>query len=197
MSYSALEGIEGAGKSSVADAIQTRLASEGVEVLRVREPGGTSFGEAIRRLLLDTQGEMGPWTEAMLFSAARSQLAAEVVAPALGAGKTVISDRSVYSSLAYQGGGRGLGIEEVRRVNAAGLGGVWPQRVVLLRLEARDGLDRQQDPDRIGAEGIDFMERVVDAYDKLADEEPERFLVVDASEPFYSVVEQVLRAVAW
>jgi len=145
--------------------------------------------------LLETEGDMGAWTEAMLFSAARSQLAFEVVGPAIAEGKTVVSDRSVYSSLAYQGGGRGLGVDEVRRVNAAGLGAVWPDRVVLLRLEAPQGLERQENPDRIGAEGVEFMQRVVEAYDKLAAEEPERFLVVDASTPFQSVVEEVVEAV--
>ena len=195
MSYIALEGIEGAGKSTIASELEARLSRQGTEVLRVREPGGTSFGEAIRNLLLETEGHMEGWTEAMLFSAARSQLAAEVIGPALDEGKTVISDRSVYSSLAYQGGGRGLGVDEVRRVNAAGLGDVWPARVLLLRLEARQGLERQQNPDRIGAEGVEFMQRVVEAYDKLAAEEPERFVVIDASESFDSVLVDVLAAV--
>ncbi len=153
--YLAFEGIEGAGKSTVAAAVATWLQQHGIVVVAVREPGGTPLGEQIRHLLLDPGGAMVPWAEAMLFSAARSELAAEVVGPALAEGSWVVSDRSVYSSLAYQGGGRTLGIDDVRSVNEAGLGGVWPELVILLRVEPESGLDRQHDPDRIGGAGIE------------------------------------------
>jgi len=131
---------------------------------------------------------VGDWAEALLFAAARSQLAAEVVGPALAAGRGVVSDRSVYSSLAYQGGARGLGIDEVRRVNAAGLGGVWPETVVLLRLDPAAGLAREDGADRISTAGLALQVRVAEAYDLLAAAEPERFVVVDGAAGLETVV---------
>lgn len=192
--YAAFEGVDGAGKTTVARAVADALESDGHDVLWVREPGGTEVGEAIRHVLLTAAVDMAGWPEAMLFAAARSQLAAEVVGPALEAGRTVISDRSVYSSLAYQGGGRGLGIETVRAVNEAGLGGVWPQVVVLLRVDAATALDREDEADRISVEGVALQERVAAAYDSLAAAEPDRFEVVDASLAFEGVVDAALSA---
>ena len=115
--YVAFEGIEGAGKSTVAQRVGERLEADGRTVVRVREPGGTAVGERIRAILLGHDLAPDPWTEALLFAAARAQLAAEVIGPALAEGAWVLSDRSVYSSLAYQGAGRGLGVDAVRSVN--------------------------------------------------------------------------------
>jgi dTMP kinase len=131
---------------------------------------------------------MASWTEAMLFAAARAQLAAEVIAPALAQGRVVVSDRSVYSSLAYQGGARGLGIDTVREVNAAGLQGVWPGLVVLLRVAPEAGLAREDESDRISVEGLTLQERVAAAYERLVSAEPERFVTVDAGMPFDRVL---------
>ncbi len=192
--YVALEGVEGAGKSTVAAQLAALLARRGIYTITVREPGGTSLGEGIRRLLLDGE-EMEPWAEALLFAAQRAQLAAEVVRPALQQGSWVISDRSVYSSLAYQGGARRLGIGKVRSVNEAGLQGVWPELVVLLRVPAEEGLARQEVPDRIGGQGTSFQRAVAEAYELLAEEEPERFWVVDAGRPLGDVVEAVFEEV--
>jgi dTMP kinase len=190
--YVAFEGVDGAGKTTVATSVATGLRDRGHDVLWVREPGGTATGEAIREILLRRDGTVSEWAEAMLFAAARSQLAAEVIGPALEAGRTVVSDRSVYSSLAYQGGARGLGIDQVRRVNAAGLCGVWPALVVLLRLDPAAGLAREDEADRISIEGIALQERVAEAYDLLAAGEPERFVVVDAATDVGAVVAAVL-----
>lgn len=192
--YVAIEGIDGAGKSTVASRVADALEAGGASVVRVREPGGTVIGERIRETLLGHGMDQAPWTEALLFAAARSQLAAEVIAPALDSGAWVIGDRSVYSSLAYQGGGRGLGIETVRRVNEAGLGDVWPDLVVLLELDPGKALARQDDPDRIGAEGVDFQATVADAFAKIAADERERFLVVDAEANLESVVGAIVTA---
>jgi dTMP kinase len=186
--YVAFEGVDGAGKTTVAARVAERLRSRGFDVLSVREPGGTPTGEAIREILLGLGKVVGDWAEALLFAAARSQLAAEVVGPALAAGRAVASDRSVYSSLAYQGGARGLGIDEVRRVNAAGLGGVWPETVVLLRLDPGRGLAREEEANRISEAGLAFQVRVAEAYDLLAAEEPARFVVVDAAAGLEAVV---------
>lgn len=185
--YIALEGIEGTGKSTIAVRLAAHLETRGVDVLRVREPGGTVTGERIRHVLLDPGGTVAPWSEALLFAAARAQLAYELVGPALRAGRWVVSDRSVYSSLAYQGGARGLGIDAVRAVNEPGLGEVWPEMVVLLRLDAATGLARQEDPDRIGGEGIEFQTSVASAFDELAAADPERFVAVDATEEIEKV----------
>lgn len=193
--YIAVEGIDGAGKSMVVGAIAGYLEERGIEVLTVREPGGTIAGEAIREILLDRADPLAGWTEALLFAAARAQLAALVVAPALGAGKTVVSDRCVYSSLAYQGAGRGLGMEAVRAVNEAGLQGVWPEKVLLLRVAAEKGLARERIADRISREGLELQQRVAAAYDALAAAEPDRFVVVDASRPIPDVVAAAVAAV--
>ena len=195
--YIALEGIEGTGKSTIAAHLAGHLEQRGLEVVRVREPGGTATGERIRQVLLDPQGSVAPWSEALLFAAARAQLAAELVGPSLRAGKWVISDRSVYSSLAYQGGARGLGVAAVRRVNAPGLGDVWPEMVVLLRLDAATGLARQHDPDRIGGEGVDFQSAVAATFDELAAAEPDRFVVVDASARVEVVLKDVVEHVGY
>lgn len=191
--YVALEGIEGAGKSTVAAHLAAAIERAGHPVVSVREPGGTAAGERIRDLLLDPEARLIPWAEALLFAAARSELAAEVVAPALASGAWVVSDRTVYSSLAYQGGARGLGVDVVRSVNEAGLDGVWPDVVVLLRVDAETGLERQAVPDRIGSEGVRFQSDVAAAFDALATEDPGRFVVVDASRPVDEVVDDVLQ----
>jgi dTMP kinase len=176
--YIAVEGIEGAGKSTVVAGIADRLEAKGTEVVTVREPGGTPFGEEIRSVLL-FGGDMTAWAEAQLFAAQRSQLAEEVIRPALDRGAWVLGDRSVYSSLAYQGHARGLGVEAVRSVNEAGLGGTWPDQVVLLRIDPITGLRRQSVIDRIGAEGASFQGKVAEGFDQLAAADPDRFVVVD------------------
>jgi len=193
--YLAFEGVDGAGKTTVARTVADRLEEQGRDVLWVREPGGTAVGEAIRHILLDSTDRLDPWSEALLFSAARSQLAAEVIGPALEEGRTVVSDRCVYSSLAYQGAGRGLGVDEVRAVNEAGLGGVWPDTIVLLRLDPERGLEREDESDRISVEGVDLQRQVARAYDQLAAAEPERFVVLDAALPIDEVVNQAMAEV--
>lgn len=189
--YVAFEGIEGTGKSTMASRLAEHLTNLGIDTLFVREPGGTDTGERIRDILLDRGGTVAPWTEALLFAAARAQLAHEIVGPALREGRWVVSDRSVYSSLAYQGGGRKLGVATVRAINEPGLGDVWPELVVLLELEATIGLQRQLDPDRIGAEGTAFQTSVADTFRALAEAEPGRFVTVDAAGDVDDVWRQV------
>ncbi len=192
--YVAFEGVDGAGKSTIARLVGGRLMEMGHDVVHVREPGGTRAGEAIREILLGPDANPGIWAEALLFAAARSQLAGEIIGPALADGKTVVSDRSVYSSLAYQGAGRGLGVESVRLVNEAGLGGVWPDTVVLLRVAPERGLAREDQADRISFEGIELQQRVAAAYERFAEEEPDRFVAVDAEQGVDTVVDLVLQA---
>jgi dTMP kinase len=180
-SYVALEGIEGAGKSTIAGLVASHLRSEGSEVVLVREPGGTELGEEIRRLLLHS-GEMSPWAEAALFAASRAQLVDEVVRPALERGALVISDRTYYSSLAYQGHARGLGVVEVRAINEAVLGGTLPDLVVVLEVDPGVGLDRQIEADRIGGAGLGFQRQVAEGYRLLAEQEPAVVRLVPAGD---------------
>lgn len=193
--YVAFEGIEGAGKSTVVERVCERLEADGHEVVRVREPGGTAVGERIRAILLGHDLLPDPWTEALLFAAARAQLATEVVGPALDSGAWVLSDRSVYSSLAYQGAGRGLGIDAVRSVNEPGLQGVWPSLVMLLAVDAAEGLLRQDVGDRIGDEGVEFQRTVADGFTAAAASEPDRFVIIDAGNPLDDVVDAAYREI--
>jgi dTMP kinase len=181
MTYIAVEGVEGAGKSTIVARLGDAFEDQGREVVTVREPGGSELGEGIRQLLLHGS-DMTPWAEALLFAAQRSQLAAEVIRPALERGAVVIGDRSVYSSLAYQGHARGLGVDRVRAVNEAGLGGTWPDRVVLLRIDPAAGLGRQSVADRIGSEGQGFQAAVADGFGLLAAAEPDRFVIVEVGD---------------
>lgn len=176
--YIALEGGDGAGKTTVAARLVELLEQKGDTVVAVREPGGTALGEEIRRLLLHS-ADMTAWAEALLFAAQRSQLAAEVIGPALGRGEVVVSDRSLYSSLAYQGGGRALDIGMVRLINEAALEGVVPDLVVVLIIDPTAALARQSDPDRIGRQGNVFQHAVATVYRDLAAAEPERVVLVE------------------
>jgi len=190
--YIAFEGVEGSGKSTVARLVADYLTNAGKRVVHVREPGGSQVGEKIRDVLLTMDHDVVPRAEAALFAASRAQLIAESVFPALADGAWVVSDRTAYSSLAYQAGGRGLPLDEVWTLNDIALGGVWPDVVVLLRLEPGAGLGRQLDADRIGNEGVAFHQKVAEAFDRLAASEPDRFIVVDASRSVEEVLESVI-----
>lgn len=192
--YIALEGVDGSGKTTVARALIERLAAAGEEAILVREPGGTAVGEAVRGLLLDSE-ELDVWAEVFLFAAQRAELARRVIVPALRAGKWVVSDRSYYSSLAYQGGGRGLGVDKVRELNEIGLDGVVPDHVFVLDVEPDVALSRQQSPDRIGREGVDFQTAVRSTYRDLAAAEDKVVLLdgtLSAEEMASRILETVL-----
>lgn len=177
MTYIAFEGGEGSGKSTQAQRLATRLGA-----VLTREPGGTPLGVQLRTLLLEPgQSPVEARTETLLMAADRAQHAREVLAPALAKGSHVVSDRSVFSSLAYQGGGRQLGLESVRNINRWALDGYWPELVVLLDIElasARTRLDRGLD--RMEQEDDSFHERVRCTYLELAASD-ERWIVIDAN----------------
>ncbi len=179
------EGGEGAGKSTQMEAFVEWLTTTGVDVVTTREPGGTSIGERIRSIVLDSDAaEMNERTEALLYAADRAQHVNEVVAPALRSGKVVVSDRFVDSSLAYQGLARGLGLEEIYRISEWATGGVLPDLVFFLSVDPDAGLARAEgDRDRIENAGDDFHARVKAAYLQLAKRFPARFVVVDAARP--------------
>lgn len=192
--YVGFEGVEGAGKSTVVKAVADGLEAAGYEVVVVREPGGTPVGEEIRRLLLHSDS-ISDWTEAALFAASRAELVRTVVKPALDRGAFVLSDRTYYSSLAYQGGARELGVDEVRRLNEQVLGGVLPDIVFLLMVDPAVGFARETDRDRIGSEGIDFQLRVAEAYRSVADTDP-KLTVVDGAKPLDVVVCEIIEILA-
>jgi dTMP kinase len=180
--YVAFEGLDGCGKST-----QARLLAERLGALRAHEPGGTPLGTELRRLLLSPGASpVGARAEALLMAADRAQLMDELVRPALAAGRPVVSDRSVYSSLAYQGAGRGLGVAAVRELNRWAVGGCWPDLVVVLDLApgAAAAAGRLGPAlDRMEQEATAFHDTVRRAYLELAAAEPERFLVLDGTRP--------------
>lgn len=192
--YLALEGGEGAGKTTVAALLQDLLEERGERVTLVREPGGTELGDAIRMLVLHSI-DMTPWAEAMLFAAQRAQLVAEIVVPALERGDIVLSDRSLYSSLAYQSGGRGLVLDDVLAANLLAVGGLVPELVVVLGVDPEVGRSRQEVPDRIGREHDEFQQRVADAYRRLAEAEPGRVSIVPAGDNPEAVAKGILELI--
>lgn len=178
------EGIDGSGKSTQARMLIDRLERSGRKTLLLREPGGTDLSERIRDLLLDPDRSIEPFAELLLFSAARAQLVAECIRPALAAGITVVSDRFFDSTTAYQGGGRGVAEPEwLQDFHRHVTGGLAPDRTVLCRLPAGVALSRRshRGQDRMEREGAAFQESVARAYDRLAASEPDRFLVLDAT----------------
>lgn len=193
--YIALEGIDGAGKTRCQADLAGWLRGRGHKVVCVREPGDTPLGKFIRQYVLRGSVDISPWGEAAIFATDRSELAAKTIRPALDQGKLVLSDRSVYSSLAYQGLAQGLDLDAVRRMNETVMNGVWPHLVVLLEVETGLGLSRQKDADRIGGKDRWFISAVSDAYDQLAKREPELFVRVEAGSPIESVVEQVRKRI--
>ncbi|HEX2051757.1 MAG TPA: dTMP kinase [Actinomycetota bacterium] len=192
----AFEGGDGSGKTTQVDALARWLEARGEDVVITKEPGGTAVGERVRALLLDPDVErLDARAEALLYAADRAQHVADVVRPALESGKVVLTDRFVDSSLAYQGVARELGVEHVLRVNEWATGGLMPDLVVLLKVDARTALGRAgDDADRMEREGGEFHDRVGDAYLELARRWPDRFVVVDAGRPESEVHDDVVRA---
>ena len=193
-----LEGGEGAGKSVQAAALASRIEARGLAVIRTREPGGTDLGERLRRLLLDIQPDDVPafdaLTEALLFSAARAELVTSVIEPALKRGDAVVCDRFADSTTAYQGYGRGVDMFSIARLHEVALRGCHPDLTVLLDLPVEEGLARTRAAghrDRFDVQELEFHERVRAGYHALAEREPDRWLVVDATQPVGAVTDAV------
>jgi dTMP kinase len=192
----AFEGVEGAGKSTQVEPLRQALEKAGSRVVTTREPGGTPVGEQVRSILLDPASTLDPRTEALLFAAARAQLVEQVIRPALERGEVVLCDRYVDSSLAYQGAGRGLGLEPVAAINRFATGGLVPDLVVLLRLDPVEGLARGRGSrDRMERQDLEFHRRVAQGFMDLATADPDRFAVVDAAAPTDQVAAEVRAAV--
>lgn len=212
-----IEGLDGAGKSTLARALAREISARGHPVETLREPGGVELSERIRALVKDPALAVAPRTEALLYAAARAQLVEERLTPLLATGTIVILDRFVDSSLAYQGGGRALGVGEVRAINLFATGNLQPDRTLLLRISPAAGRARLEGralaegasssadgpsaqtapgPDRLEREGDAFFSAIADAYEELAQVEPERIRAIDASLPEEEVLNAALAAVA-
>jgi dTMP kinase len=194
-----IEGLDGAGKTTVATALAAHLAERGVDVKVLREPGGVPAAERIRALVKDPEARIGSRAEALLYAAARAQLVEEAIEPLLAGGTWIVLDRFVDSSLAYQGVGRALGVAEVRDVNSFATRGLRPDRTLLLEIDPALGrartASRGELADRLELEGDDFFERIATAYRRLADEDPDRFRAIDATQPQAAVLDAAVEAI--
>jgi len=197
-----IEGVDGTGKTTLATALLERLTAHGVDARLMREPGGVETSERIRDLVKDPALTVGARAEALLYAAARAQLVDQALAPVLESGAWVLLDRFVDSSLAYQGVGRGLGVDAVRELNRFATGGLAPDRTLLLSLDPQVARARAFDrgaaageaPDRLEREGDEFFARIREAYLALAAAEPGRVRVLDASQAPSAVLDQALGA---
>ena len=193
-----IEGLDGAGKSTLARGLQRAVAERGGEAQVLREPGGVELSERIRALVADPALAVSPRAEALLYAAARAQLVEERLQPLLQEGALVLLDRFADSSLAYQGAGRALGVQQIREINQFATGRLKPDRTLLLRIAPAAGRARQQEralqPDRLERESERFFETVAAAYDELASAEPLRIRTLDASQPADQVLDAALVA---
>jgi dTMP kinase len=193
--FISFEGIDGVGKSTQADLMESYLSSRGLEVVRTLEPGGTDLGVEIRHLLLHRKGEVSVRSEALLYAADRAHHVASKIRPALAKGQIVISDRYLDSSVAYQGAGRQLDLTEVRDLSLWAVDNLLPDLTVLLDLDAEAASIRRgqtgAEPDRLEREKISFFEAARQTYKELAAAEPNRFHLVDAAKDPESIWKQI------
>jgi dTMP kinase len=189
-----IEGLDGAGKSTLAAALAQAIGERGVRVELLREPGGVVLSERIRQLVKDPALRIGARAEALLYAAARAELVDERVRPLTQEGITVLLDRFVDSSLAYQGAGRGLGIGPVHDINVFATGDLVPDRTLLLRISPDVGRERQrtrgEERDRLERESGPFFEAIANAYEQLANDQPQRIRTIDAEQTAAVVLEQ-------
>jgi dTMP kinase len=196
-----LEGPEGSGKTTAVEAAVKALQEKGYEIVRTREPGGTPIAEQIRNVILDKANtSMDPRTEALLYAASRRQHLVEKVWPALKEGKIVICDRYLDSSLAYQGGARGLGVDEVLNVNLFATENTWPDLTLLFDIKPEVGLARiasnaSREVNRLDLEKLEFHNKVRDTFLALAKKYPDRYVIIDASKSRDEVAKATLEAI--
>jgi dTMP kinase len=196
--FISFEGPEGSGKTSVIQNIYKVLQDSGQDVIVTREPGGVKISEEIRNILLDNQHlGMDPKTEALLFAASRRQHVIEVIKPALDANQTVLCDRYIDSSLAYQGHARGIGIEEVYQLNLFAIESLMPDLTLFIDVRPEVGLARvknnQREMDRLDNESLTFHEKVYEGYMKLTEIEPDRIKIINGNQPIENVVQDALK----
>lgn len=191
-----LEGPDGSGKSTMIDLVNRELKNRGMDPLVTREPGGTPIGEKIRDLILDPENSlMSPETEALLYAASRGQHVAEKIRPALDQGKLVLCDRFLLSSLAYQGIGRGLGVDRVKMVNDFALQGLYPDLILFFHVDPELTLKRKTDNkggDRLEREGASFHKKVYEGYMDLMKAYPKNLVVIDANQGIDKVLKDIM-----
>jgi dTMP kinase len=198
--FFSFEGIDGCGKSTIMTWFSQWLAGKTILHITTREPGGTLLGENLRNLLLDpSHKKMDPMAEAFLYAASRAQLTREVIQPALDHGTWVLSDRFSDATLAYQGYGRGLDLQRLRRIQDWATGGLWPHHTILLDCDVDIALSRMHNrkgaQDRIEQEKSSFHRRVREGYLQLAELEPNRFIVLNTSRPLDEVIQEFREAI--
>ena len=196
-----LEGPEGSGKTTAVEAAVKKLTEMGYQIVRTREPGGTPIAEQIRNVILDKSNTaMDPRTEALLYAASRRQHLVEKVWPAIKEGKIVICDRYLDSSLAYQGGARGLGVDNILNINMFATEGTFPDLTLLFDLDPKIGLERisrnkDREVNRLDLEKLEFHNNVRNTFLELAKRYPERFVIIDASKSQEEVAKDTLDAI--
>ena len=196
-----LEGPEGSGKTSAVKLVVARLQKEGYEIVQTREPGGTPISEQIRNVILDVNNtNLDPRAEALLYAASRRQHLVEKVWPAIKEGKIVICDRFLDSSLAYQGGARGLGVDEILNINLFATENKRPDLTLLFDIDPRIGLERiaknaNREVNRLDLEKLEFHQKVRETFLKLAELYKERFVIIDASKSIDEVAEATYKAI--
>jgi dTMP kinase len=194
-----IEGLDGAGKTTLTGDLRAELRRRGVQAQLLREPGGVQAAEEIRALVKDPSARISARAEALLYAAARAQLVEEALEPLLKSGAWVLLDRFVDSSLAYQGAGRRLGLEAIRTINAFATAGLTPDRTLLLRINPATARARSHGRgalDRLELEPGDFFTRIAEAYDELSRAEPDRIRVIDAEQPPTVVLSAALNELA-
>jgi dTMP kinase len=195
-----IEGLDGAGKSTLAASLLQALTGMGIRTELLREPGGVPLSERIRELVKDPTLRIGSRAETLLYAAARAELVRERIAPLLEQGVLVLLDRYLDSSLAYQGAGRALGIDDVRALNLFATGGLIPDRTLLLRVSPATGrarlLARGGEADRLEGEDERFFVAVAGAYERLASADPDRIRAIDADQPARRVLERAIAEIA-
>lgn len=197
--FLSMEGLDGCGKTTQANLLEQSLRQLGFDLVRTREPGGCPISEKIRQIILDTENaEMCGTCEALLYAASRAQHVHQVIRPAVEAGKVVLSDRFVDSSVAYQGGGRAMGVDMIRQINEPAVDGMLPDATVYLAIDHTTAMNRRLSasrPDRLEMESGAFHGRVQTAYEELIDRDRQRFIVVSGDQPVEEIARQVLRQV--
>ena len=197
--FLSMEGPDGCGKTTQANLLEQSLRQLGFDLVRTREPGGCPISEKIRQIILDTENaEMCANCEALLYAASRAQHVHQVIRPAVEAGKVVLSDRFVDSSVAYQGGGRAMGVDMIRQINEPAVDGMLPDATVYLAIDHTTAMNRRLSasrPDRLEMESGAFHGRVQAAYEELIDRDRQRFIVVSGDQPVEEIARQVLRQV--
>jgi dTMP kinase len=195
-----IEGIDGAGKTTLAAALGEALGARGIDAVALREPGGVALAERIRSLVKDPELEIADRAEALLYAASRAQLVAERVRPELDAGRWVLLDRYLDSSLAYQGSGRGLGVDAVRAINEFATAGLGADRTLLLAIDPSTGRarrgDRGEADDRLEREADEFFSRIAAGYASLAAADPDRIRTLDATRTPDELLADALRELA-